>query len=307
MSHTGVDLLALIAAAAGRIAGSVATPSALIGYLIAGIAFRRLPMAISFAVGWALVTELVVALLRVDMGMGYYVGLPLLARIAGAIITSAMIFKIANWYRAHGSDENVETKAAGERESAKSESRMKRGFYRLGLFLLAIPKRIGLVLTLLAVFALITFGYWYVYGRQRELFDRFQGPQEQIVDAKLQLEPEDIGSALSGIIVSQKEHWIINTVTVHVHITETRHCGEKLQNVYSDIEWDKHCADDPNYSVEDVVEGKAYECFVGALAYLQQAKCNATTLLNFDPAKQRWDFSVFKVTGHPQDPLGVFR
>jgi hypothetical protein len=105
----------------------------------------------------------------------------------------------------------------------------------------------------------------------------------------------------------KKENWIINRVTVHVRINETRHCGEKLQNVFSDTEWDKHCTENPNHSVEDVVEGKAYECFVGSLEYLQQANCNAKTLLTFDPAKQHWDFFLLTVTGHPKDPLGAFR
>jgi quercetin dioxygenase-like cupin family protein len=124
---------------------------------------------------------------------------------------------------------------------------------------------------------------------------------------KSELVPEREGSVLSGRIVSQKENWIINRVMVHVRINETRHCGEKLQNVFSDTEWDKYCADNPNYSVEDVVDGKAYQCFVGSLEYLQQANCNAKTLLIFDPAKQHWDFFLLTVTGHPKDPLGAFR
>jgi len=90
-------------------------------------------------------------------------------------------------------------------------------------------------------------------------------------------------------------------------ITETRHCGEKLNNMFSDSEWDKHCAENPNYSVEDTMEGKPYKCFEGALAYLQAANCNAKTLLAFDPAKQHFDFFFSSVRGHPEDPLGVFK
>jgi predicted metalloenzyme YecM len=81
------------------------------------------------------------------------------------------------------------------------------------------------------------------------------------VEGRLALEPADTGAVLRGIIISEKENWIINRVRVHVRISETRHCGEKLQDPFSDIEWDKHCAENPNHSVADVVEGKGYEMF----------------------------------------------
>ena len=63
-----------------------------------------------------------------------------------------------------------------------------------------------------------------------------------------------------------------------MQITETRHCGEKLKNEFSDSDWDKNCAKDSNHSVEDVVDAGTYECFVGALDYLQEADCKAQTL-----------------------------
>jgi hypothetical protein len=37
-------------------------PDAFLGYLIAGIGFRQYPRAVAFGIGWALVTELIVAL-----------------------------------------------------------------------------------------------------------------------------------------------------------------------------------------------------------------------------------------------------
>jgi hypothetical protein len=86
------------------------------------------------------------------------------------------------------------------------------------------------------------------------------------VEGRLALEPADTGAVLRGIIISEKENWIINRVRVHVWISETRHCGEKLQDPFSDIEWDKHCAENPNHSVADVVEGKRHECFVASTA-----------------------------------------
>jgi hypothetical protein len=92
-----------------------------------------------------------------------------------------------------------------------------------------------------------------------------------------------------------------------VQITETRHCGEKLKNEFSDSDWDKNCAKDSNHSVEDVVDAGTYECFVGALDYLQEANCNAQTLLAFDPVKQHFNVWFNSVIAHKKDPLGVFR
>jgi hypothetical protein len=162
-----------------------------------------------------------------------------------------------------------------------------------------------LVPMLLILVALIAVGYWHVYGRPRVLLNHgVQGTDKPVLEGGFQLVPEGIGSALSGIIVSQKEGWIINRVTVDVRIRETRHCGE---NSFPDTEWDEHCAENPNYSKEANVDRETYECFVGALAYLQQGNCNARTILAFDPTTQHFDVSVSLVIGHPKDPFGVLR
>jgi hypothetical protein len=169
----------------------------------------------------------------------------------------------------------------------------------------SIKKRMALVPMLLILVALIAVGYWHVYGRPRVLSNHgVQGTDKPVLEGAFQLVPEGIGSALSGIIVSQKESWIINRVMVDVRIRETRHCGE---NSFPDTEWDEHCAENPNYSKEANVDRETYECFVGALAYLQQGNCNARTILAFDPTTQHFDVSVSLVIGHPKDPFGVLR
>ena len=184
-------------------------------------------------------------------------------------------------------------------------------------------------------------GYWYVYGRERDLFegtevetyrkdlDRYlfakdadeneskrlsdlSGQRSALLsaalDGQLSLTPNASGgSTLSGVFVSEKQDWITNRAYVHIQILEERHCGEKLQNPFSDIDWDKKCASDPTHSVMDTVEGQAYLCFVGGVAYGETAHCDAETALAFDPSKQSWTFFVSKVTGHPEDPLGLFK
>ena len=74
-------------------------PDALLGYLIAGIGSRQYPRAVAFGIGWALVTELIVALLR----DAYHVGIFTVARIVGAIIMTSIIFGVVNRYRANKS------------------------------------------------------------------------------------------------------------------------------------------------------------------------------------------------------------
>ena len=182
--------------------------------------------------------------------------------------------------------------------------------------------------------------YWYVYGRERDLFegtelktfrkdlDRFflakdadKGESKRLSDiwdrrsallaaasdGRFSLTPNGSGgSTLSGIFVSGKQDWITNRAYVHIRILEKRHCGEKLQNRFSDVDWEKNCASDPTHTVMDTVAGQAYQCFVGKVAYGETAPCHAETVLPFDPSKQSWAVSVSKVTGHPQDPLGVF-
>jgi hypothetical protein len=43
------------------------------------------------------------------------------------------------------------------------------------------------------------------------------------------------------------------------------------------------------------------------LEFGETAPCWTKTILQFDPSKQTWDFFFSKVTGHPKDPLGLFR
>ena len=91
----------------------------------------------------------------------------------------------------------------------------------------SISKRMVLVPMLLILVALIAVSYWHVYARPRVLSNHgVQATDKPVLEGAFQLVPEGIGSALSGIIVSQKESWIINRVMVDVRIRETRHCGE---------------------------------------------------------------------------------
>jgi hypothetical protein len=191
-----------------------------------------------------------------------------------------------------------------------------------------------------AVLACGFVAYWYVYGRERDLFestevetlgkqlnqylnastpadneakrlsDLFARRSELLsaaLDGSLGLTPNGTGSTVEGNFLSKKPNWITNRVYVQVRILEQRHCGEKLRNMFSDDEWDKHCADDPSHTVMDTIDGQNYQCFVGAVEYGATARCQANTLLRFDPSKQTWDFFFTKVTGHPEDPLGLFR
>jgi hypothetical protein len=107
--------------------------------------------------------------------------------------------------------------------------------------------------------------------------------------------------------VSNEENWIINKVYLHVRIREKKPCPEK-PNPFMEAEWKAKCASDPaNSFYDEVVDGEAYKCFSGALEYGEAAVCSAETLLPFDPSKQTWDFFFNKVTGHPEDPIGIFR
>jgi len=182
--------------------------------------------------------------------------------------------------------------------------------------------------------------YWYVYGRERDLFEsteletlskdfdrylRALDPNDNeskrlsdlfalrspalssALNARLTLAPNDTGgSTLNGSFLQNKQNWITNRVYVHIRILEKRRCGEKLHNMFSDTEWDKKCAADPTHSVMDVVEGQGYQCFVGAVEFGETAPCWAKTILQFDPTNQTWDFFFYKVTGHPKDPLNLF-
>jgi hypothetical protein len=93
---------------------------------------------------------------------------------------------------------------------------------------------------------------------------------------------------------------------VHIQIYETRPCSQKPKNPVFEDDWKAACAADPAQSWKDIVSGEAYRCFAGKLRFGEAATCSATTLVPFDPAKQSWDFFFSKVTGHPEDPLGLF-
>jgi hypothetical protein len=97
--------------------------------------------------------------------------------------------------------------------------------------------RVVLVSTLIALLVLVGAGYWYVYGRQRELINPWvdvdtpngessgatpsgdHPTNKKVVDwfqifpplrGRLGLQPNTSGSVLSGIIISEAENWIIN-------------------------------------------------------------------------------------------------
>ena len=183
-----------------------------------------------------------------------------------------------------------------------------------------MPSRLGLRvrpwLVFLVVLLFACAAYWYVYGRERDLFVptelealdkdfarylRASDPNDNetqklsdlfaVLNGRLTLAPNGTGgSTLSGNFLLNKQNWITNRVYVHIRILEKRRCGEKLHNVFSDTDWDKKCAADPTHSVMDVVNGQGYQCFVGALEFGETAPCYAKTILPFDPSKQTWDF-----------------
>jgi hypothetical protein len=214
-----------------------------------------------------------------------------------------------------------------------TSQRVSRGFE-------ALMTKWSVFAIVMVVLISVFVAYWYVYGRERDLFEstelgaldkelnqylnastpadneskrlsdlfsRRSALLSAVLDGRLGLTPNGTGSTLEGNILSNKQNWITNRVYVHVRILEQRHCGEKLRNRFSDIEWEKHCAADPHRTVMDVVDGQSYECFVGAVGYGETARCYANTLLPFEPSKQAWDNSFSKVIGHPEDPLGLFR
>jgi hypothetical protein len=111
---------------------------------------------------------------------------------------------------------------------------------------------------------------------------------------------------ISGQIASQDDKHIITSVVVHVRVTEKRKCGEPLVNPFSDINWEENCKKDPSYTVDDTIEGQAYELFRGQLRPFNHAYVVVPTALTFDASKQAWNFFVFRVSGRPVDPLGIF-
>ena len=129
--------------------------------------------------------------------------------------------------------------------------------------------------------------YWYVYGRERDLFegtdleglgkaigryikasdaDESEGKRLSdlsaqrradlgaTLDGRLALRPSSSGgSTLEGSLVSSKPDWITNRAYVHIRILQKKHCGEELHNFFVETDWDKKCAADPTHSVTDVV------------------------------------------------------
>jgi hypothetical protein len=203
-----------------------------------------------------------------------------------------------------------------------------------------LSKRRRILAVFVAVLACVSVVYWYVYGRERDLFEstEVEGLGKEVgkylkltnvddndskrlsdllarrsevlstaLNGRLGLTSNGTGSTLHGSFLSTQENWITNRVYVHVRIMEKRHCGEKLQNMFSDIDWEKNCVADPTHTVMDTVDGQSYQCFVGAVEYGKTALCHASTIVPFDASKQTWDFFFSKVTGHPEDPLGLFK
>ena len=113
---------------------------------------------------------------------------------------------------------------------------------------------------------------------------------------KLQLSMTN--NAVDGMVSNQSDS-VITSIVIHVRVREIRKCGETLANVFSDLDWEANCKKNPNHTVEDTVDGQAYECFHGELAPYNAARCYAATAMEFDPSKQIWDFFVLKVKGKP--------
>lgn len=112
-------------------------------------------------------------------------------------------------------------------------------------------------------------------------------------------------NAVDGMVSNQSDS-VITSVVIHVRVKEIRKCGETLVNVFSDPDWEANCKKDSNHTVEDIVDGQAYECFHGELAPYNAARCYAAIAMEFDPSKQVWDFFVLKVKGKPSiDMFGV--
>jgi hypothetical protein len=121
----------------------------------------------------------------------------------------------------------------------------------------------------------------------------------------VQLQLQMIQNTVDGVVLNQSDG-VITSVVIHVRVKESRKCGETLVNVFSDLDWEANCKNDPNHSVEDIVEGQEYECFQGKIAPYNVARCYASTAMNFNPSKQTWDFFVLKVKALRNGPLGGY-
>jgi hypothetical protein len=109
-------------------------------------------------------------------------------------------------------------------------------------------------------------------------------------------------NGLDGMVLNQS-HSTITSVVIHVRVNERRKCGEKLVNAFSDLNLDSNCKGNPNYVVDDTVDGQAYECLHGDLPPYTTARCNTPIAMKFDPSKQTWDFFVLEVRGKPINPF----
>jgi hypothetical protein len=156
--------------------------------------------------------------------------------------------------------------------------------------------------------AMASYAGWYnfprtIFDNNMGLLDAAHANAEIPLEFKLSM---DSGGVISGKIVSQDDDHIITSVVIHVRVTEKRKCGEPLVNPLSDLNWEENCKKDPSHTVDDTIEGQAYEVFRGRLRPFNQANVIAPTALTFDASKQAWNFFVLRVSGRPVDPLGIF-
>jgi len=82
--------------------GSLFDPIALAGYLVAGIAIRKIWAALSVAAAWAFIMEVVVTLLANSSQLNYAFGENLLERMFGALLSTGLVFSIAHLTRGDG-------------------------------------------------------------------------------------------------------------------------------------------------------------------------------------------------------------
>jgi hypothetical protein len=59
-------------------------------------------------------------------------------------------------------------------------------------------------------------------------------------------------NAIDGMVSNQSDS-VITSVVVHVRVKEIRKCGETLLNVFSDLDWEANCKNDPHHTVVDTV------------------------------------------------------
>ena len=104
--------------------GSLFDPLALIGYLVAGIAIRRIWEALTLAAAWAFTMEVVVTLLAGSSQLNYAFGEHLLARMFWALLFTGLVFYIANLIRRPRSSVSEQSRSASSTtEKAQASSR----------------------------------------------------------------------------------------------------------------------------------------------------------------------------------------